>query len=241
MEHKFTNVQDYQDEWRHLSQEETDVVIVVLDRIMDEFIDRPNVGTINLCGQRRGRSCRDILTMNLSDGPYQRLVSQNMRKTSDDWADESINKIVSWPGLDDYNYKPEALQFGELPTGVYQTGLLRVLVVNTTFGRFIMSFYLAAEKPSEEDERKIEFTEYFDESIMAMKTLAKVLAEMHPEDGRLRQSAFDLTLKAPEKERVMWTDIKRVLDEFNLPELVAWREWRKEMMEEKRIKMFFEN
>lgn len=219
---RFTNVQKFPNK-ETLFEEEITAIMRILDEALDMFDERPNKGTIILDGQRKGEPAQCIMKMNLANGAYRRKFFGLNDLQSDEMAAESINAILNWPTEAAYGIEAQNLQFGELPSGCYLDAYEKVLVLNTTFGRFIISAQLARE--DYKDGGKIKLVDYYDESVVVMKALAVALTKMGKEDKILRRSVKKIFVNATPGEKYVREEVENLLHFCSLPELEAWKIW----------------
>lgn len=238
----FTDVQTFPYGTKALSSKEICALMAVVQEILDCFDEVPNKGTIILDGQEKGEEARCIMRMNLEKGVYLKNFHLVYQRTSATLAEESIDAALGWPENGAYDCTPMAKNFGEMPTGMYLCGSHKVMVLNTTFGRFVASFQLAVEKAdTSNDEGQVELSEYCDENVAAMKGWAVALAKMRPKDLVLGRSVKRLTENATPMERRIKEEVENLFYFCTLPELAVWKEWHDaEVKGKKKIGLFFE-
>ncbi len=148
---QFTNAMYYPSPRSELSNLEIQVLMEVIDQVLGRFQkERLAKGTLTLDGQRYGEDSNCILRANLAGGPFMIPCVRPgpcLTRTSDELAAEAIDAMLE---LDDNS--PYARKYQELrgidakvmrpATGIYRTSGLTVMVLNATYGRFLVSFYL---------------------------------------------------------------------------------------------------
>lgn len=220
MKEGFANLQVFPDE-KFLFSEEIDVVVAVMCELWRFHGGSPNRGTIILDGQPKGGDAQCIMRMNLKKGAYdvEQVMEGFPSRTSDTVAEESIDAILEWPEKPAYGYQATAMNFGEMETGIYEYGRKKVLVLNTTLGRFLMSAQLAQERADGS------IVEQRDDSIRMMKGVAMMLAKMCPKDIVLQRSVEKLMQGATEIELALRKDLNRFFERGQAMELQTWQKW----------------
>lgn len=226
MKDRFTNLQTFPDQ-KTLFQEEIDVAVIALDEMQRFYGGFPNKGTIILDGQKKGMEAQCIMRMNLKNGTYdvEQVMEGFPARTSEILAEESIDAILTWPEKPAYGYAAQAVNFGEMETGIYVYGMKKVMVLNATLGRFLMSAQLAQKMAGDG-----EIVELRDESIAIMKGMAVVLARMCPKDMVLQCSAEKLMQGATSVELALQKDLNRFFERGCALELQAWKKWHEAAM-----------
>lgn len=222
---KFTNMQTFVEPETTLFQQEVDVILTVIDQTLAYLNLSPQQGTFILDGQKMGEDAKCILRFNWEAGASQPQTSE---RTSDQIAADSIDRILSWPEYLTYGYQGEAKYFGLLPSDIYRYGRMQVLVINTTYGRFLVSFFA-------------DFTENrWDESTVVMMALAEAFAQLGKEDGVLQKSADRICRGAGKPESEVITLIRNLFRECNLPALQTWKAWHEPANASGELVLFFE-
>lgn len=231
----FMNVQVFPNK-HMLAQEEIDVVVAALEEMRCFYGGFPNRGTIILDGQKKGTEARCIMRMNLKNGTYdvEQVMEGFPARTSETLAEESIDAILDWPEKPAYGYAAQAVNFGEMETGIYVYDARRVMVLNATRGRFLMSAQLAQEMG---DGRIVELR---DESIAMMKGMAMVLARICSEDVILQHAMLKLMEGTAETEQALRRTLDGFFEKGRAPEVKAWKEWHAAIAEGEDFPMFFE-
>lgn len=231
----FMNVQVFPNK-HMLAQEEIDVVVAALEEMRCFYGGFPNKGTIILDGQQKGQDAQCVMRMNLERGTYdfEQVMEGFPARTSDALAEESIDAILDWPEKPAYSYKATARNFGEMEAGIYVYGARKVMVLNTTFGRFLMSAQLAQEMG---DGRIVELQ---DESIAMMKGVTMVLARICPEDVILQHVMLKLMEGATETEQALRRTLDGFFEKGRAPEVKVWKEWHAAIVKDEPFPMFFE-
>lgn len=229
MKDSFTNLQIFPNE-SMLFAEEINALTAALHEMWCFCGGFPNRGTIILDGQRKGMDAECIMRMNLKEGNYSlaQVFGDAFSMTSEEMAEKSINVVLAWPEEPAYGYKAQTKCFGEMETGIYQNVVKRtskrVMVLNTTFGRFLMSAQLAQERSDGS------VVELHDESVWMMKGVAMMLARMGKEDLVLQHSVEKLMQGASEIELSLQKELNRFFENCQAPELQAWKEWHEAAM-----------
>lgn len=224
MKHSFTNLQTFPSQ-KTLFPEEINALMAALHEMHCFCGGFPNRGTIILDGQKKGADAQCIMRMNLEKGNYSfaQVYGDALSETSDGLAENSINAVLAWPEKSAYDYKAQTKNLEEMETGIYQNVARRtskrVMVLNTTFGRFLMSAQLAQERGDEN------VVELYDESILMMKGVAMMLARMRKEDLVLQHSVEKLMQRASEAELALQKELDQFFENCQVPELQTWREW----------------
>lgn len=225
MKHSFTNLQTFPDQ-KTLFPEEVNALMAALHEMHCFCGGFPNRGTIILDGQRKGGEAQCIMRMNLEKGYYS--LTQTNSVTSETLAEGSIDAVLAWPEKSAYSYVAQAQNFGEMETGIYQNVARqtskRVMVLNTTFGRFLMSAQLAQEMADGS------VVELYDEDIWMMKGVAMMLARMGKEDLVLQKSVEKLMQGATEIELSLQHELDRFFERCCVSELQAWKAWHEAAM-----------
>lgn len=222
---KFINLQTFVEPETTLFQQEVDVVLAIVNQVLTSLQLCPKRGTFILDGQKMGEDAKCILRFNWEEGTYQPLSSE---RTSDQIAADSIDRILSWPEYLTYGYQGEAKYFGLLPSNIYRYGRMQVLVINATYGRFLISFCA-------------DFTdERWDESTVLMMALAEAFAQMGQEDGILLRSADRICQGAGETEKTAIALVQGLFRDCTLPALETWKSWHAPANASGELTLFFE-
>lgn len=199
------------------------MILAVIDQVLASFDEYPTQGTFILDGQKMGDEAKCIVRFNLEDG-----FCRPIEDSSDDIAAGAIDAVLAWPESPAYGYRGEAKFFGQLPSGIYQYGRKKALVLNTTFGRFIASFYADFRNGGH------------DESIALLIALAEAFASMGKEDRILQSSAQRLCDQAVGIGKDALILVKKLFLGCNLPALKTWREWHEPANNSGELTLFFE-
>lgn len=222
------NLKSYVEPETTLFQQAVDFILAIIDQVLDSFDTHPTQGTFILDGQAYGEKAKCILRFNLEDGVLQPL--EGFEDTSDDIAAGAINKVLAWPETPAYGYKAEPNFFGRLPSGVYKQGRNKVLVLNTTFGRFLMSYYANSGCSMEAH----------DEGSALLLAVAETIAQMGKEDKVLQRSAYTLGEQSTGVEKDAVILVKRLFLEDKFPPLLAWKKWHEPANTSGKLTLFFE-
>ena len=206
-----------------LFQQEVDVIQAVVARVLDSFEPQPTQGTFILDGQKRGESAYCILRFNLEKG-----CCQLHEETSDDAAAGSIDDILAWPERLAYGYRSNPEYFGQLPSSIYMSIRRKVLVLNTTFGRFLVSFYANSPFP------------YVRQDMTLLMALAEAFAQMGKEDKILQRSVERVCASAisPDKDAIIL--VKHMFLDCEDDALRIWRDWHEPANQAGELTLFFE-
>ena len=225
---KFTNLKTFIKETT-LYQQEVDVILAVIDQVLASFEQYPTKGTFILDGQEMGEDAKCIIRFNLEDGAYP--LSGGLEDcTSDDIATMAINDVLSWPEVPAYGYKGEARFFGQLPSGIYKRGRQKVLVLNTTYGRFLMSFFANCQCGIDEH----------DDGSALLLALAVAFASIDQKDKILRQSVENITTSISCNEESATDMVLDLFAKCELPALIAWKDWCESANSSDELPLFFE-
>lgn len=170
-----------------------------------------------------GEEAKCIVRFNLQNGFYQPLED-----TSDDIVSKAIDDVLVWPESSTYGYRGEAKFFGLLPSDIYRCGRRKTLVLNTTFGRFIISFYANFCSGGH------------DEITALLIALAEAFALMGKEDKVLQKSAQHLCSQAVGIDKDALALVKKLFADCDLPALQAWKEWHEPANNSGELTLFFE-
>lgn len=225
---KFTNLEMYVEPDSTLFQPEIDALQAVVDQVLASFDLYPTKGTFILDGQKMGEEAQCILRFNLEDGMM--LGRMPCEADSDLLTARAINEILLWPENSCYEYRARAENFGQLPAGIYLHHELEVMVLNTTLGRFLVSFYSNAA-----DQDVIDGAD-----TAVLMALAEALAQMGKEDKILQQSAQQACHCSSPLGQDAIKLVKRLFLECDVPALKAWREWHEPANNSGELTLFFE-
>lgn len=226
----FTNLETF-DEGTTLYQQEIDVILAVIDQVLASFEMHPTKGTFILDGQEMGEEAKCIIRFNLENGvclPPEDLGIDDY--TSDDITAIAINSVLSWPEVPAYGYKGEARYFGQLPSGIYKRGLRKVLVLNTTYGRFLISFFANCQCGIDEH----------DGGSALLRALAIAFASIDQKDKVLQQSVKGITQFIALGEKCAMDVVRELFTKCELPALKAWKDWCESASSSGELKLFFE-
>ena len=220
-----------------LYQEEIDILLGCINEMFASIGRFTNRGTIILYGQKKGGDARRIMLISLKNGDYdvESVIEGFPGRTSDVLAKESVDAVLEWPRKSAYDYEAKTQCFGEMETGIYQHDGKRVLVLNTTCGRFIASAILAFERGDGV------IMESQEESVAVMKGMALVLARMRPKDLILQKAMVGFEEKMTERfESGVKNEIERYFY-WHVSELVTWKWWHGLIAQEKgSVGLYFE-
>jgi hypothetical protein len=227
---KFTNIEIHTEPETTLFPQEVNAILSVINQVLVSLSDHyPVRGTFILDGQKTGEEARCILRFDLEDGPAPYTIEATKDTSSDELAERAINSVLSWPEKwAPYPYTAEDEQSGQFSSKVYRRSELRVLVLNTAYGRFLASCYIAF---SEDTQNK---------NIAVLNAVAEVLARMGKEDEGLQQSIHQLRNYFTPVDKEISTLINRLFDECSIPELKAWRDWHEPANTSGDLTLFFE-
>lgn len=238
-----------------LYQEEIDVLMEVVGIVLECAGAEGVKGTFILDGQPNDGEAECILRFNLPGGTYHRRFFRVIGKSSTDMAEESIDELLKWP-LEKSRYEPlntSVPVIGKrLLTGMYADGELNVMVVNTTYGRFLVTANV--ENSGDEKGGRSSCNGYqVADVIMRMVALAITRLCTCIEDVDLRASEKTLWCAIDDRERNFtnayrqtWQEIERWIfadeEACDTPEAAkVWREWRKTVSESgEDLKLFFQ-
>lgn len=228
---EFTNMEMHLEPETTLYQQEVDVVMAVIDRVLSNSVIKkyPTKGTFILDGQKMGKKAYNIIRFNFQNG-YS--THQLCGKNSDEMAEKSIDEILSYPSPESYYYfRSDSENFGLLPSGWYRHKNgepLRAMVINASFGRFIASFYDGA----------------YGSEIECLSAIAETLAQLGKEDKVLRRSVNDIM--AERDKEIDFNSVAAVgmvehmFETCEHPTLKAWKEWHDSAIAANELKYFFE-
>lgn len=211
-----------------LYEEELDVIVALLEKMLEQYeVEQPNMGSVVLYGQEKGCEAKRILQLSLEGGAYDasEFKAQNYQnRTSEDLVEGAVWRAMLWPSNPAYGIHPKALNFGELPTGIYEDGLECVLVLNTTLGRFLAGVALAEKKkiPNEPEPVLLNCEFSVERTLVG---LATALAKMCPEDVALRRSLRKILADAVTATHATHGLVAGLLEGDSLPEIKAWKAW----------------
>lgn len=229
---KFINMEMVLEPESTLFQPEIDVILAVIDQVLTSFGHYPTRGTFILVGQKRGEAATNIIRFNLADeeseGSRQEVYNDTYYSTSNSLAEAAIDEVLSWPENSVYDYQGEAKNFGLLPSGIYRCTELKVLVLNTVFGRFLASCYANF------------MDDGHTQSTALLIAIAETFAQMGKEDKILQQSAQALYRQAVGIDKDAIILVRRLFLDRALPALSAWHTWHEPANNAGELTLFFE-
>lgn len=219
----FTNLETHVEPETTLFQQEVDIILAVIDQVLATFDEYPTQGTFILDGQKMGEDAKCILRFNLENG-----FCQPMEDTSDDIVIRAIDDILVWPKYLTYGYHGEPNYFGQLPSDIYKYGRRKALVLNTTFGRFVVSFYANFVSGGHE------------ESTALLLAVAESIAQMGKEDKILQKSNQNLQWLMTNLDQNAVALVRDLFHNCAHPTLKAWKEWHEPANSSGELTLFFE-
>ncbi len=204
-----------------LYRPEIDVILAVIHRTAANRLSSLK-GTFILDGQPHNHPASCICRFNLVDGACRRKFFCGAAGNSDELAAEAINQLLNagsertryrniWPH-DFYNASGSMCVGG----GIHCDGNLNVLVLNSTYGKFMATSYLDCE--SEYD---------FDGNIAVLVAVATAFSEMMREDRTLQRSFAKIRQVYDHHYIQIVQDVQGLSTQAQLPELRNWRAWRR--------------
>lgn len=222
----FINLKSYVEPETTLFQPEVDVILAVIDQVLASFDTYPDKGTFILDGQKMGEKAKCIVRFNLEGG-----YCRPLEDTSDEITANAINNVLSWPHKPAYAYQGETKFFGQFPSGIYTHGRQKVLVLNTTYGRFLMSYYANSGcNPFEEH----------DECTILLQALAETFARMGKEDKVLQWSVERVHAQATDLEKRTITLVQDLFQNCTLSAIREWEDWHEQANDSGELTLFFE-
>lgn len=228
---KFTNLEIHTEPETTLFHQESNLILAVIDQVLSSFDTYPTQGTFILDGQKRGEDAKCLIRFNLEDGVCPPIAGFD--DTSDDIATNAINAVLSWPAASAYGYKGEPNLFGQFSSGIYQHGRKKVLVLNATFGRFLMSYYADSGCSNCR-------AEAHDDGNALLLSVAETIAQMGKEDKILQKSVDSITNTTAKNEQDAITLVERLFLEGTFPPLQVWKEWHEPANTSGALTLFFE-
>lgn len=223
-----------------LYSEEIQALAAVVSATLDKLVGSQASwvsGALTVEGQATNQPTRMILHAKFPGGLCPQGLAKLSQRSPDEVVSDSIDGILAFPDTPYYWRDDEEIarcsKSLHIPTKIYRDGDLRVLVLNTTAGRFLMS--VCAINIDHADEI----------SAALMYAMAHALAQMGLEDLILQRSAARLdnhlatsTGRYSVKACQLVEDLFRQCD---IPEIMAWRSWHNNASESDGLKLFFES
>lgn len=233
----FRNVQLYPSE-QTLFQPEIDVILAVLEETLTAVYDEhvPRQGSLILDGQKFGEEAKCIARLNFMRGDVRYDYAFGSDISSDVITAQSINVIIGWPRSSAYVAEPLPSYFGLLPTGIYsldrgQQPSLIVLVLNTTFGRFLASCRTGL----------IHGNCYLNADFTAFATLAETFRQLGKEDLVLQKHSEGLITELCNQtdcDRAIII-VRQLFSDCSLPALQVWKAWHEPANQSGELPLFF--
>jgi hypothetical protein len=221
MRAKFKDFECYTEPVTTLFRQEVDVIVALVIGALDLMKCRVSHGTFILDGQKGNRGPQCLVRFDLSKGHIKHeIFKAGFFGRATNFA--SMAKNVINEAFGDFS-KLKA----SCVCAVYGD---KVLVLNTTFGRFLCSFY--ADFPHDD----------YDESTNILLVVAEAIACMGKEDKVLQKSASDIWFAETEKNGENNVAVKFVREAFKtceIPELAAWKSWH-DVANQGNLTLFFE-
>ncbi|MDR1300591.1 MAG: hypothetical protein LBK50_02690 [Candidatus Nomurabacteria bacterium] len=221
---------------RHVAPEttmfpqEADVIVRIIIELIknDGGVDK---GTFILDGQKNGREAKCLVRFNLKNGVSTHTFKRIHEKTSEQLAEESIDYAIAYPRPESRHVRLELMGDKKMKSGVWQDGEHKVLVLNTTAGRFLCSWF-ANYKDGVGREK----------STQPLMTVSEAIAQMSKEDTILQESNdtiwFGRSQNQPELiELRQW--VAELFERCTLSELRAWKKWHEPASKSGKLKLFF--
>ena len=256
MDIQFKNLQENPME-SMLYPAEVDMVKAAVELTLKAFDADDAAGTFILDGQPNGGEAQCVVRADLPGGSYM-VNSGNMSMYSSTAAEHSIDHVLNWPRcVSVYSAKyPEV--FGtrqepkeNIPTGLYGAGLFSVMVLNTTYGRFLISAKVE-DSADGVDQFNYDGGEVAEAMMYAVAMTITQLCQCK-QDTMLRESELALQQRlqilresfAPVYAQT-WEKVRHELFDTGVTEsgeeleaVKRWKEWREEMKGQE-LKLFFQ-
>lgn len=177
----------------------------------------PTGGTLILSGQKRGQAAQVILTASLHNTT---CASSNF------CAEQAIDYVLE-------SHKPhfaEGADSGVFHVPISNREIARVLVLNTTAGRFIASLYC-------DDIPQIATCDYEEVVLLAIAT---AIGCMGLEDAALQKALRNIEGGYHNKELALVQGVEQMFRDCDNPVLQAWRKWHEPANQNGNLKLFFE-
>lgn len=230
-----------------LYQPEIDMLLHTVYEVLDYF-EAPNAkGTVIVDGRPNGKEAQCIMRCDLPGGRFSRQLFGVIERTSADIAEESIDKILEWPGEGECSNACKCSEgqgcSKRLKTGYYQDDKLRelnVFILNTLYGQF----YITAAVDTCASELCSYTGEDVAEVIIRLVAIAITQLCTCKQDTCLRESEDLLfgnlycTMSG-----YVWEELEGLLfsDEATAEPAQAWREWRAALKESgEELKLMFQ-
>jgi hypothetical protein len=143
-----------------LSAKEANLLTELVLDVLEHLGEDAQYGTFILDGQREGESAQCLLRFNLPKG-IARFGNPHISHSSDELAEESINIILN-------EVK------GSIPNAIYSGNQNMALVLKSSFGRYLCSFYEGGGE--------------HETSAAILAAVAKALAKLRADDRVLKSS-----------------------------------------------------
>lgn len=225
-----------------LYEQEVNLLLEVIDAVLARACPSVSRGTFILDGQKFGQEAQCILRFDLPQGTCDYFRKDHIKVTSDELAEEAIDEILAMPNKSRYtdgNTPERMIMHAKIKTaqdvssGTWRDNELEALVVNTTYGRFIASCYLAS------DER------ICDEIMHAvLYAVAQAIMMMGKEDLKLQQFK-----QQPDAKAAIFSNpfvsyatglVDGLLSSCDLPALRNWYRWHEPANTSGTLPLFFE-
>lgn len=202
-----------------LYRQEIDVILAVAHQIAEKRLNSLK-GTFILDGQPHNHSASCICRFNLLDGACRREFFCGGIGDSDKLAAEAIDQLLKadsereryrdvWPH--NFNNTDGCMCVGG---GIHCDGNLNVLVLNSTYGKFMATSYLDCESKYD-----------FDGNIAVLVAVATAFSEMMREDRTLQRSFAKIRQLYDYHYLDVVQEVQELFAQAQLPELKAWRVW----------------
>lgn len=223
---KFTNLEIHTEPETTLFLQETDVILAIIDQVLSSFDTYPTKGTFILDGQKKSTKAKAqcLLRFDLEEG-----VSQSSHGTSADVAAGAINYMLQFcPGPDCCAWPDSGIYRTFLEPDEDDSSEWWCLILNTTYGRFLMS---CCFDPID----SIDGSSY----VIAM-ALAEAFAQMGKEDKVLQWSVEHVHTQATDLENNTIALVQSLFHDCTLPALQAWKAWHEPANTSGDLTLFFE-
>lgn len=241
----FSNIEAHCQSGDSLYYEEINVILAVIDEILETVLKEvPVHGTFILDGHNHQKECECLLRFNLRGGPtVGQILPYMSNEMSDTLAAASIDHALEYPDKSSaFSYIQPLPGTPQLKTGIHgddQPDLpYCVMVLNTTFGRFLASFYADFANSA---------TPSYNPTTTVLVALATALSEMGKEDKVLQESVrtilnhYTLSIGgSPISCREAVRVTRRLFETCEHPVLAAWKEWHEPANGAGELSLFFD-
>ncbi len=225
---KFTNLQSFVEPNTTLFPQEVDVIQAIIRETLAFLGEQPTQGTFILDGQKTGEDAKCILRFNLEDGPGVWQIGTNGCATTDALAERAINGILSWPKRTPYPWPDGHRRSSQFSSKVHHRSELRVLVLNTTYGRFLASCCFGFSENRQ------------NRNVAILNAVAETFAQMGKEDKGLQNSVQQTRAWATSLDKDVIQLVQQLFKECTLLELETWRNWHEPANGSGDLTLFFE-